>query len=72
MDLVKFAVEDSYFGLSQPDLLIHEILKPPRPFEYNRPNQKIPLKYKNPEVRIKVKNNIIIENFVSVKKIFRL
>ena len=72
MDLVKFAVEDSYFGLSQPDLLIHEILKPPKPFEYNIPNQKIPLKYKNPEVRIKDNNNIIIENFISVKKIFRL
>ena len=54
MDLLKKKLDANYFGLSQPDLLIHEILKPLRPFEYYRPNQKIPLKYKNPEVRKKM------------------
>lgn len=50
MDLLKKKLDENYYGLSQQDLLIHEILKPIRPFEYYRPNQKIPLKYKNPEV----------------------
>lgn len=54
MDLLKKKLDANYFGLSQPDLLIHEILKPLRPFEYYRPNQKIPLKYKNPEVSKKM------------------
>ncbi len=58
MDLLKKKLDENYYGLSQQDLLIHEILKPIRPFEYYRPNQKIPLKYKNPEVSIKLLKNI--------------
>ena len=53
MDLLKKKLDENYFSLFQSDLLIHEILKPLRPFEYYRPNQKIPLTYKNPEVSIK-------------------
>lgn len=37
---------------SLPDLLIHEITKPVSPFDYDKKINKIPLKYKNPEVRI--------------------
>ena len=55
MDLFTKKIDNEYFGLSQSDLLIREILKPLRPFEYYKPNQKIPLKYKNPEVRKKIK-----------------
>lgn len=50
MNLLKLKSEEKYFGLSQQDTLIHEILKPSKPIDYFRPNQKIPLKYKNPEV----------------------
>ena len=51
MDLLKKKLDENYYGLSQQDLLIHEISKPPRPFDNEKSHQKIPLKYKNPEVR---------------------
>ena len=38
---------------SLPDLLIHEISKEPCPFDSDKTNQKIPIKYKNPNVRKK-------------------
>ena len=56
MNTLKKKIDDNYYGLSQSDLLIREILKPCRPFEYYGNNQKIPLKYKNPEVSKKNKN----------------
>ena len=37
---------------SLPDILIHEISKPPRPFDYDKNSHRIPIKYKNPDVRI--------------------
>jgi hypothetical protein len=52
MNLAKADLEITYFGLSQSDALIHEMLKPQRPLEYCKPNVKIPLKYKDPEVSI--------------------
>lgn len=60
MDLLKIKFDENYFGLSQSEILIKEILKPIRPFEYYRPNQKIPLKYKNPEVSKIKKYKLII------------
>ena len=50
MNTLKKKKDENYYGLSQSDLLINEILKPCKPFEYNGQNLKILLKYKNPEV----------------------
>ena len=50
MDLLKIKFEENYLGLSQSEILIKEILKPIKTFDYYRPNQKVTSKYKNPEV----------------------
>ena len=50
MSSLKKHLEENYYSLSNSELLIYEILKPVRPFEYCRHNKKLALKYKNPEV----------------------
>jgi hypothetical protein len=45
-------IDPSEYIQSVPDLLIHEISKPQKPFEFERQNLKAHLKYKNPDVRI--------------------
>ena len=51
MDSLYSLIDQSEYLQSPSDLLIHEISKPPRPFDNEKLHQKIPLKYKNPEVR---------------------
>ena len=51
MDLFKQNVDPSEFVQTIPDLLIHEISKEPSPFEHDKTSHKIPLKFKNPDVR---------------------
>ena len=50
MSLLHSHIDEAEFIQSDSGLLIHEISKPLRPFDSGKPNQKIPLKYKNPEV----------------------
>lgn len=52
MNIFNSTIDASEYIQSQADLLIHEISKPPIPFDYDKINHKIPLKYKNSEVRI--------------------
>ena len=54
MNLFPPNIDASEYIQSLPDLLIHEISKEPRPFESDKFSQKIPLKYKNPNVRKKL------------------
>ena len=50
MNLNNHTIDESEFIKTESGLLIHEISKPMRPFESGKPNRKIPIKYKNPEV----------------------
>ena len=52
MNIFNSTIDASEYIQSQADLLIHEISKPPIPFDYDKINHKIPLKYKNSEVNI--------------------
>lgn len=71
MQSLEKNLEITYFGLSQPDALIHEILKPSRPIEYYKQNIKVPLKYKDPEVSI-IKKMIIKNIYMYRKYLFYL
>ena len=74
MDLFKSTKFDpSEYILSIPDLLIHEISKEPRPFDSERADHKIPIKYKDPDVRKKYCSLLLyIENISIIIKIFWL
>lgn len=50
MNLFNQVFDASEYIQSLPDLLIHEISKPSRPFDNEKASQRIPLKYKNPDV----------------------
>ena len=52
MNIFNSTIDASEYIQSQADLLIHEISKPEKPFEFEKPNSKVHLKYKDPNVRI--------------------
>ncbi len=52
MNILFSKIDASEYIQSLPDLLIHEISKPEKPFEFEKPNSKVHLKYKAPNVRI--------------------
>ena len=52
MNILFSKIDASEYIQSLPDLLIHEISKPEKPFEFEKPNSKVHLKYKDPNVRI--------------------
>ena len=52
MNIFNSIIDASEYIQSIPDLLIYEISKPQKPFEFEKQNLKAHLKYKNPDVRI--------------------
>ena len=52
MNILFSRIDASEYIQSLPDLLIHEISKPEKPFEFEKPNSKVHIKYKDPNVRI--------------------
>ena len=53
MNIFTSKIDPGEYIQSIPDLLIHEINKPPKPFEFEKPSHKNQLKYKDPIVRKK-------------------